>query len=73
MEEKKITLFQRFLKLTWTTSKILSFLIFGAGCIMAIYLKEKEPFLDAIMYATINQGVKNIAGHLSKLKSIVKP
>lgn len=60
------------MKLTWTTSKILSFGIFVAGVALSIWFKDKEPFLIAIMYATINQGVKNIAPAIKDLKNSIK-
>jgi len=31
-------------KLNWTTSKVLSFLIFIAGVVLSIWFKDKEPF-----------------------------
>lgn len=65
MEEKKT-------KLVWTTSKILSFLIFTAGVILSLVFSDKEPFLVAIMYATINQSVKNMPEIVKKLKESVK-
>lgn len=72
MEEKKLSLWDRLLKLNWTTSKILSFLIFGSGCVISFYLKDKDPFMEGIMYATINQGAYNITGYLKDLKTIKK-
>lgn len=58
------------MKLNWTTSKILSFLIFFGGLGLSIFLEDKDPFLVGIMYATINQGVKNIPEIVSKFKSL---
>ena len=59
-------------RLNWTTSKILSFCIFVAGVGLSIFFKDKEPFLVATMYATINQGVRNLPGIVGKMKASIK-
>ena len=59
-------------KFIWTTSKVLSYLMLFAGFGLSIYLKSEEPFLAALLYSTINQGVKNISQHMGELKKMVK-
>lgn len=51
-----------------TTSKLLSYLILFAGIGISIYLKDKQPFLEALLYATITQGIKNMPEIVGKLK-----
>ena len=45
-------------KLHFTTTRILSFLIFFGGIAVAIILEDKEPFIEGIMWAGILQGTK---------------
>lgn len=44
--------------LKFTTSKLLSYLIFLVGSVVAFYLKSDEVFVSACMYAALLQGVK---------------
>lgn len=54
--------------LTFTTSKVLSFLILFAGIFLSIKLEDSEIILQAFAFATITQGVKNIPEIVSKFK-----
>jgi hypothetical protein len=47
--------------LKFTTSKLLSYLIFIAGSVVAIILHDKEVFLQSLMYSSLLQGVKAVA------------
>ena len=47
--------------LNFTTTKLLSYLIFISGTIVSLVLKDKTVFIEAIMYATILQGVKAVS------------
>lgn len=55
--------------LTFTTTKILSFLILFAGVWLSLKLKDSNIILTAFMYATITQGIKNVPEIVSKLKN----
>jgi len=54
--------------LDFTTSKLLSYLILLFGVAISFYLKSETPFLEALMYATITQGIKNMPEIVGKLK-----
>lgn len=54
--------------LNFTTSKVLSYLIFLGATAVAFYLKDKSVFIEGMIYATILQGVKAV----SEIKSIKK-
>lgn len=51
--------------LNFTTSKLLSYLILLSGTAVAFYTKDNKPFIDAMLYATIVQGVKNVSADLA--------
>ena len=55
--------------LNFTTSKLLSYLILLFGVVLAFYFKSETPFLEALLYATITQGVKNLPEIVNKLKT----
>jgi hypothetical protein len=44
--------------LNFTTTKLLSYLIFTSGTIVALVLKDKTVFVEATMHAAILQGLK---------------
>lgn len=46
--------------LNFTTSKLLSYAIFIAATVVALVLKDKQVFVEGMMYATILQGVKAV-------------
>jgi len=46
--------------LSFTTTKLLSYLIFISGTVVALVLKDKTVFVESMMYASILQGVKAI-------------
>jgi len=53
----------------WTTSKILGYIITFAGIGLTIYLKDKQVFLEACMYATILLGVKTVTTGLADVRN----
>jgi len=47
------------MKLVFTTTKLLSYLIFTASIPISIYLKSKDVFLESVLIAAALQGVKS--------------
>lgn len=47
--------------LKFTTSKLLSYLIFIVGSVVAFHLKSSEVFVNSCLYAAALQGVKAAA------------
>lgn len=54
--------------LDFTTTKLLSYLIFISGTIVSLVLKDKTVFVEAMMYSSILQGVKAITQRVAKQK-----
>jgi len=46
--------------LNFTTTKVLSFLILFSGVWLALKLDDSKIILEAFLYATITQGVRNM-------------
>ena len=52
--------------LNFTTSKLLSYLIFIGGFVVALVLKDKTIFIDAMMYSALLQGTKAVSENFKK-------